>query len=114
MHEKNIPGPEKTNTNLKTVNLEIEKELIREKEKIIETKVNFIEETLRTVTEIMERDRDPVIITRDRIIEIPQVMEKIVEKIVIMPQVVEILKYVHELIEDDGMNINIDVSVEAQ
>lgn len=50
MHEKNIPGPEKTNTNLKTVNLEIEKELIREKEKIIETKVNFIEETLRTVT----------------------------------------------------------------
>jgi hypothetical protein len=41
-------------------------------------------------------------------------MEKIVEKIVIMPQVVEILKYVHELIEDDGMNINIDVSVEAQ
>ena len=58
----------------------------------------------------MERDRDPVIITRDRIIEIPQVMEKIVEKIVIMPQVVEILKYVHELIEDDGMNINIDVS----
>lgn len=31
-----------------------------------------------------------------------------------MPQVVEILKYVHELIEDDGMNINIDVSVEAQ
>jgi hypothetical protein len=41
-------------------------------------------------------------------------MEKIVEKNVIMPQVVEILKYVHELIEDDGMNINIDVSVEAQ
>jgi hypothetical protein len=31
-----------------------------------------------------------------------------------MPQVVEILKYVHELIEDDGMNINVDVSVEAQ
>ena len=31
-----------------------------------------------------------------------------------MPQVFDILKYVHELIEDDGMNINIDVSVEAQ
>jgi hypothetical protein len=58
----------KTNTALKTVNLEVEKEMIREREKIVETRVNFIEETLRTVTEIMERERDPVIITQDRII----------------------------------------------
>ena len=31
LHERNIPGPEKTNTALKTVNLEVQKELIREK-----------------------------------------------------------------------------------
>lgn len=74
MHERNIPGPEKTSTTLKTVNMEVQKELIREKEKILETKVSFIEETLKTVTEIMERERDPVIITQDRIIEIPMVL----------------------------------------
>jgi hypothetical protein len=114
MHQKNIPGPEKTTTALKTVDLEVEKELIREKERIVETKVSFIEETLRTVTEIMERERDPVIITQDRIIEVPYVLEKIVEKVVIMPQIVEVLKYVHELIENDELNVGIDVSVEAQ
>lgn len=74
IHERNVPGAENTNTAVKTVNLEVEKELIREKEKIIESKVNFIEESLKTVTEVMERDRDPVIITQDRIIEIPQVL----------------------------------------
>ena len=41
---------------------------------MIETRVNFIEETLRTVTQIMERERDPVIITQDRIIEVPHVL----------------------------------------
>jgi hypothetical protein len=80
----------------------------------VETKVSFIEETLRTVTEIMERERDPVIITQDRIIEVPYVLEKIVEKVVVMPQIVEVLKYVHELIENDELNVGIDVSVEAQ
>jgi hypothetical protein len=78
------------------------------------TKVSFIEETLKTITEVMERERDPVIITQDRIIEIPLVLEKIVEKIVVMPQVVEILKYVHELIDSEELDLNIDVSIEAQ
>lgn len=112
-HERNIPGPEKSSTALKTINVEVEKELIREKEKIIETKVKFIEETLRTVTEVMEKERDPVIITQDRIIEVPHVLEKIVEKVVVMPQVVEVLKYVNQIIENDGLDINVDVSVEA-
>lgn len=62
----------------------------------------------------MERERDPVIITQDRIIEVPHVLEKIVEKVVVMPQIVEVLKYVHELIDNDEININVDVSVEAQ
>jgi len=81
---------------------------------VIETRVNFIEETLRTVTQIMERERDPVIITQDRIIEVPHVLEKIVEKVVVMPQIVEVLKYVHELVDGDGdlgVDLSIDVSV---
>ena len=81
---------------------------------MIETRVYFIEETLRTVTQIMERERDPVIITQDRIIEVPHVLEKIVEKVVVMPQIVEVLKYVHELVDGDGdlgVDLSIDVSV---
>lgn len=33
-----------------------------------------------------------------------------------MPQIVEVLKYVHEIIESDELNLNvdIDVSIEAQ
>lgn len=61
----------------------------------------------------MERERDPVIITQDRIIEVPHVLEKIVEKIVIMPQIVEVLKYVHELVDNDelGMGLSVDISI---
>jgi hypothetical protein len=62
----------------------------------------------------MERERDPVIITQDRIIEVPHVLEKIVEKVVVMPQIVEVLKYVHELVDGDGdlgVDLSIDVSV---
>lgn len=32
-------------------------------------------------------------------------MEKIVERIVVMPQVVEVLKYVHEIYEEDGLGV---------
>jgi hypothetical protein len=35
-----------------------------------------------------------------------------VEKIVVMPQVVEVLKYVHELIETDQINVLVDGDVE--
>lgn len=50
---------------------------------------------MKCATEIIEKDREPVIITKDRILEVPFVLEKIVEKITVMPQVVEVLKYVH-------------------
>jgi hypothetical protein len=44
----------------------------------------------------------PIFSTVEKFIEIPQVNEKIVERIVIMPQVVEVLKYVHELAESNS------------
>lgn len=41
-------------------------------------------------------------------------MEKIVEKIVVMPQIVEVLKYVHEIVEEEtlGVAVGVDISVQ--
>jgi hypothetical protein len=36
-----------------------------------------------------------VAVREEILIEIPYILEKIVEKIVVMPQIVEVLKYVH-------------------
>ena len=43
----------------------------------------------------------------------PYILEKIVEKIVIMPQVVEVLKYVHEIVEEEtlGVAVGADVNI---
>lgn len=35
----------------------------------------------------------------------PQILEKIVERVVVMPQIVEVLKYVHEIYEGDGLGV---------
>jgi hypothetical protein len=42
----------------------------------------------------------PVFSNVEKIIEVPYLLEKIVEKIVIKPQVVEVLKYIHEIAEE--------------
>lgn len=43
-------------------------------------------------------------------------MEKIVEKIVIMPQIVEVLKYIHEVVETEtlGVAVGVDVATHEQ
>lgn len=79
------------------VQLTAEKELLREVEKQVIDTVHRIDEVLKVATEVIEKDRDPVIITKDRIIEVPYVLEKIVEKITMMPQIVEVLKHVYEI-----------------
>ncbi len=38
-------------------------------------------------------------------------MEKIAERIVVMPQVVEVLKYVHEITEKDSLGIKVDKTI---
>lgn len=43
----------------------------------------------------------------------PHILEKIVEKIVIMPQVVEVLKYVHEIVEEETLGVAVGVEVHA-
>ena len=45
-------------------------------------------------------------------VEVPYILEKIVEKIVVMPQIVEVLKYVHEVTEKEelGVAVGVDIS----
>jgi hypothetical protein len=38
-------------------------------------------------------------------------LEKIVEKIVVMPQIVEVLRYVHEVVESDNLGVAVGVDV---
>ncbi len=48
--------------------------------------------------------------------EVPYILEKIVEKIVVMPQIVEVLKYVHEITEKEelGVAVGVDVATHEQ
>jgi len=41
-------------------------------------------------------------------------LEKIVERIVIMPQVVEVLKYVHEIAETQDLGIALGIDIQQQ
>lgn len=43
--------------------------------------------------------------------EVPYILEKIVEKIVVMPQIVEVLKYVHEITEKEELGVAVGVDV---
>lgn len=48
--------------------------------------------------------------------EVPHILEKIVEKIVVMPQIVEVLKYVHDVVETEniGVAVGVDVATHEQ
>lgn len=50
-----------------------------------------------------------VAITEEKFIEVPYIIEKIVEKIVVMPQIVEVLKYIHEVCESEDAGVAVDV-----
>ena len=38
-------------------------------------------------------------------------LEKIVEKVVVMPQIVEVLKYVHELVDNEELAVGLSADV---
>lgn len=44
-------------------------------------------------------------------VEVPFILEKIVEKIIVMPQIVEVLKYVHEVVEEETLGVAVGVEV---
>lgn len=51
--------------------------------------------------------------TVERIVEVPQIIEKIVERIVVMPQVVEVLKYVHEIVETEDLGVSLSADLQV-
>lgn len=55
-------------------------------------------------------------VQEEKLVEVPYILEKIVEKIVVMPQIVEVLKYVHEVTEKEelGVAVGIDVATHEQ
>jgi len=38
-------------------------------------------------------------------LEVPVIIEKLAERIVVMPQVVEVLKYVHQIVDNDNLGV---------
>lgn len=56
--------------------------------KQVTNNIHLIENTLQIVDRIIENNLDPVLVTQERIVEVPKIIEKIVEKIVVMPQIV--------------------------
>lgn len=59
---------------------------------------NYITKELQVVDRYEQREL-PVYSTIEKIIEVPSMQEKVVERIIMLPQVVEVLKYVHEIAE---------------
>ena len=73
----------------------VEKDFRVEVEKKAVDTVHRIEQALEIVTEVIEKDKSPVLLCHDKVIEVPVIMEKIVDKITMMPQIVEVLKHVY-------------------
>ena len=80
--------------------IEIEKEMIVERLEQVVDKVAVIERAIDVVETTVNREV-PVIIHKDKTQEVPVIIEQLTEKVILMPQVVEVLKYVHEVLEKD-------------
>jgi hypothetical protein len=61
-------------TKIKQVDRNIEKEVIIEKLKQVTNNIHLIENTLQIVDKIIERNLDPVLVTEERIIEVPYII----------------------------------------
>ena len=73
----------------------------------------YIEKQIQTVDRF-ETTQIPVFTTQERIVTVPEFQEKIFERIVVMPQVVEVLKYVTEICEADSLAVGVSVDVVEQ
>ena len=63
------------------------------------------------VVDRFEQTPVPIHTKEEHLIEVPHILEKIVEKIVVMPQIVEVLKYVHEIVETEELGVAVGVDV---
>lgn len=73
----------------------------------------YIENQIQVVDRF-ESSQVPAFTTQERIVTVPEFQEKIFERIVVMPQVVEVLKYVTEICESDSLAVGVSVDVAEQ
>jgi hypothetical protein len=66
------------------------------------------------VVERVEKVEVPVFTTQEKIFLVPQFQEKIVERLIIMPQIVEVIKHVTEICETETLAVGLSVDVVAQ
>lgn len=69
--------------------------MIVEELKVVENKIHLVNEVMKCVERLIEKPMNPEVICQEIVMEVPHIVEKIVERVVVMPQIVEVLKYVH-------------------
>ena len=110
LSERNVPV-NSHNTHVETVERNIEKEVLIERLRDVQSIVNHVSQVMQVVERMVEKPMEPVLIYNQKIMEVPVVIEKIAEKIIIMPQIVEVLKYVHEMSEQKSLGIALEGEV---
>ena len=107
--------PERHSTSdIRQAEVLIEKAVVQEKLVEVDKLVHIVNQSLKIAERIIERPSEPIIITEQRILEVPVIMQKIAERIIIMPQVVEVLKYIHEITDTESLGVALtgDVGIE--
>lgn len=100
-------------TQLQTQDRIVEKIVERENFTTVTDRVPYYESKVEVVDRF-ESTQIPIISTQEKIVRVPQFQEKIFERIVVMPQVVEVLKYVTEICEADSLTVGVSVDVVEQ
>jgi hypothetical protein len=111
-HEK-IVEVRTTQTVLKPETQFVEKIVQNNVVEVVSNTVPYYEKTVEVVDRF-EKVQVPAFTTQERILQIPQFQEKIVERLIVMPQVVEVLKYVTEIVENDTLAVGVSVDIIEQ
>lgn len=113
--QEKIVAVQSNNVQIKEVQVKVDK--IVEVDRFI-TKTdtrNFVQDNVKVVDRF-EYCSIPVFSTVEKIVEVPHILEKIVEKIVITSKILlrGLSKYVHEIVEEEtlGVAVGIDVSIQ--
>lgn len=91
----------------------VEKIVTKENFTTVTDTVPYYEQQIQVVDRF-ESSQVPVFTTQERIVAVPEFQEKIFERIVVMPQVVEVIKYVTEICETDSLGVGLTVDVLEQ
>ena len=79
----------------------VEKVVERENFKTYTDKVPYYEQKVQLVDRF-ETTQVPAFTTHEKIVTVPEFQEKIFERIIVMPQIVEVVKYVTEIVESEN------------